>query len=136
MVDGKPMLIATQPTPEIDTAMATWEVLNRPPHEQDGMSLDHVRFGHREFDPRCTVCLDAFMRMHQHKRVPEDEASKEGVLAADLKGPLPPSSQQQKYFMVMVKRATKVGFYANLPSKESYNVMEGVKGFRVRGSSA
>ena len=35
------------------------------------------------------------------------------------------------YFTVMVKRSTKVGFYANLSSKESYNVMGGVKGFQL-----
>ena len=59
----------------------------KPLYQKDGVSLNHLRSGHKPYDPSCTTCQTMKMRMHQHRRVREEPEG--GQVSADLAGPWP-----------------------------------------------
>ena len=101
----------------------------KPVYEKDGVSLAHLRAGHRPYDATCTTCQMMKMRAHQHRRVREEQ--EEGQVSADLAGPWPEAVAGEKYLLVMVKRDTRLVLCAPLKNKTSNGIKDAVVDFKL-----
>ena len=66
-----------------------------PQFEKDGVSLQHLRLGHKPYDQNCTTCQMMKMRTHQHRRTHTE--AEPGQVSADLAGPWPESVAHMRY---------------------------------------
>ena len=91
--------------------------------------MSHVLSGHKEKLPegvRCSVCdeMDGISVAHRRQ---EDDDAVVGVMAADLKGPLPKSRRFKSWLLAALARDTKVTYTKTLPNKSSLLVDEAIE---------
>jgi hypothetical protein len=116
------VLLRVPKMPAIDPA-------HKPCYLKDGIALDHLRQGHKPFDPLCSTCQFMKMKAHQHRRVKDE--TEEGQLSADLAGPWPESLGGAKYLLLMVRRKTRMYFIAALANKTSHGIKEAMIDFKL-----
>ena len=85
---------------------------------EDGVSLDHLREGHVDWDEKCSSCTNPNLKQRSHKRNPDGDPEARGSISGDLSGPVPSSFRGNRMLMVVVKKDTKLLFIGVMPSKE------------------
>ena len=100
-----------------------------PQFEKDGVSLQHLRLGHKPYDQNCTTCQMMKMRTHQHRRTHTE--AEPGQVSADLAGPWPESVAHERYLLVMVRRDTRIVFIAALKNKTAHGIKEAMTDFKL-----
>ena len=126
---GETELLRMQVGMELSQKGALWGTLNTPPHEQDKVSLDHLKDGHAKYDKNCSTCRNNAMRNRPHVR--GDGEAEEGELSGDVLGPLVVSYTGNLWVAAFILRKTRMSFVKILPTKESYELRVAVEDLGV-----
>jgi hypothetical protein len=81
------------------------------------VGLKHLREGHTDFDPRCSICIEAKLQSKPARRVERDDTT--GEVSADTAGPLPISINGSRFGLVCVIRKSRYGLVEALKNKEA-----------------